>query len=677
MPNSVFIRILLPVLLVLSYRQILAQEQRSVLSRAEAYYSQYKYALAAVLYEGQVKRKHTSTGIMEKLADCYYQINQYNKAAFWYNRIVQLKDAQITDWLYYGDMLKSSGKYAEAKEAYLQYMQRSKMNIAARINGCDSAQAWLMRPVNYTVKNMWDLNSSLSDWGAVAYNGNDIVFVSDSLRYTVLDPKDHLEKSNDGRTNQPFQKIYLADDHLGDSRRGLIRGFSGVLNHSGYHIGPVMFSPGGDTVFFTMNNPGAIDYKNDRLYDQKTRRMIYSGTRRLLLYMSVKGSHNQWMKPVAFAYNKPEAYSTGHAALSRDGRILYFVSDRPGGKGKTDLWYTEKQTDSSWSVPRNCGTIINTDEEEEFPTIGPDGALYFSSKGHLGMGGYDIFVSYGSRDQWSDPVNLKGPVNSPADDFYYVAKDSTTGYFSSNRPGGKGDDDIYFFRIMASEKKDQSVLPRPKTILLETTVFDKSDRRPLPGTAVYLLNLGNNSQWVDKTNAAGKVFNLLEQGGRYRVYAWGQDCVDSSMQFTADNRDNTDTIHLQLLLGKTTPPVKPGEVFILKNLHYDFDKWNIRPDAARILDSLVGFLRQYPSIKIALCSYTDSRGSDQHNLILSEKRAIAAKAYLLGHGITDNRVIARGYGGTKLLNQCTKTVRCSEAEHEMNRRTEVEILEVK
>jgi outer membrane protein OmpA-like peptidoglycan-associated protein/tetratricopeptide (TPR) repeat protein len=442
-----------------------AQEQRSVLDMAGEHYARYEYAQAAPLYEQLARKNKTATGVLEKLAACYRQINAYEQAANWYTKITARPDAQAEDWLYLGDMLKSQGKYTEAKAAYTQYESKSGKQAASRIAGCDAAVSWLASPSpGYRVTNRKDLNTGLSEWGAVALPGSVVVFTSDSLRYTVLDENSKINPRHDGRTNNRYQKLYIADTVKSHPGVSFIHGFAPAINRYDYHIGPAAFSAGFDTAWITVTNPRRPDYRRERVFDKKQYRTIYYGTRRLELWMSVKGSDGRWQQPVAFAYNKAGEYSVGHAALSRDGQLLYFVSDRPGGMGKTDIWYCEKQSDGSWGEPQNCGSAINTAEEEEFPTTGQDGALYFSSKGLVGMGGFDIFRAEGSKANWQEVKNLQSPVNSPADDFYYTATNETGGFISSNRAGGSGADDIYAFRVTAP------VQPRPALpALTETT----------------------------------------------------------------------------------------------------------------------------------------------------------------------------------------------------------------
>lgn len=464
--------VLSAVVAVLAPRPLYAQEQRSVLNMAAEHYARMEYALAAPLYEKLARNKKADIVLLEKLAGCYRETNAYEQAANWYANITERADAQPEDWLYYGDMLKSQGKYTEAKAAYTQYENKSGHPVRNRIAGCDSALVWLAAPSPaYRVTNRRDINTSFSEWGAVGLPGNLVVFTSDSLRYTVLDANSNINPRYEGRSNTPYQKLYVSDSVTAHPGVSFIHGFAPALNRYKYHIGPVAFSAGFDTAWITLTNPDKPDYKRERVFNRKEYRTVYYGVRRLQLMMSVRGRDGRWTQPVPFAYNKTGAYSVGHAAPGRDGQVLYFVSDMPGGYGKTDIWYCERQADGSWGQPYNCGPGINTAEEEAFPTTAQDGMLYFSSKGLTGMGGFDIFRAEGSRAQWSSVQNLKSPVNSPADDFYYTASGESGGFFSSNRPGGAGADDIYAFTVTPAPRS-LPVLP----VLAENTTRTAEDK---------------------------------------------------------------------------------------------------------------------------------------------------------------------------------------------------------
>jgi len=334
-----------------------------------------------------------------------------------------------------------------------------------------------------------------------------------------------------------------------------------------------------------------------------------------------------------------------------------------GGHGGTDIWYSELQTDGSWGEPKNAGAAINTEGDEMFPHIATDGTLYYSTNGLPGMGGLDIFSAKGIRNQWSEVKNMGYPINSANDDFSFVIYgQEVSGYLSSNRKGGIGDDDIYSFSIA-----------KQKIILaLKGVTYNKKTSEELPGAAVSLLTDHNQLVAKKLSQENGTFFFELSPDTDYTILAQKEKFYADSMIITTKGIIDTKTFEIVLRLD---PLLEKGKTIRIENIHYDFDKDNIRPDAAKILDELVRTLRDNPTLKIELASHTDSRGSDVYNEGLSQRRAQSAVNYLISRGIARERLVAKGYGEKRLLNRCANGVGCSVAEHQENRRTEFTILE--
>ncbi len=653
---------------------VFAQEQRQTKDRANEAYIRYEYAVAAELYEKITKQKNSkdSIAIFTRLADCYRELNRFEEAAKYYGILVNMQDAPVESHRYYGDVLKNLEQYAAAKDAYKRYLQKKDTLLTKELAGCDSALNWMAHPSNHTLQNLKGVNTGKSDWGAVWYGkNNQIVFVSDSFRTTQMLSK--LKKSDKriyGRTSTGFQKIYVVDTNSRGLDMNYIHDFSPSLNGFHFHTGPVVFSPGFDTAYFTLTSPILDDEKTKRIRI-KGRNVVY-GTRRLEVFVTEKDTATgEWGKPHSFAHNKPELYSIGHIALSKDGNLVYFTSNMPGGQGGLDIWYSEKKADGSWSDPQNCGAVINTAADEGFATTGNGNTVYFSSKGHTGMGGFDLFRTTGSKNNWDKPVNMGYPVNSGGDDFYYTAKDNRTGFLSSNRKGGEGSDDIYTFSLPEPPK---IIKPLP-VLVLENTVFDSSGRVLTDSVNVTLRNTAKNISWRTPANINGKNFFILEANTSYFIRASRKGYLPDSTSFVSPAVINgMDTIYTKLHLRK--PIYRVGFVFKLENLYYAYNKSDIRPDAALVLDTLVMLLNQHPSMKIELSSHTDSRGGDAYNYALSDRRAKSAVQYLISKGIAADRLVARGYGETRLVNNCANGVACSEPDHQMNRRTEVKVLKI-
>lgn len=640
---------------------ILAQEQPSIERLAEEYYLKYEYARAANLYKRMAERKQVKTVTLERLAESYRKINDYARAANWYARLLERGDAHPQTGLHYADMLKCQGRYDEAKAAYLLYAQKagqSKM-LSDRIAGCDAAPKWMEDPVMGSITNITRLNTGYSDWGATFYPGG-IIFMSDSLWRDLLLPDSRENKKLYGRNKHPYFKLYLADTN--SYGNVYISDLSPAFNQFLYHIGPVTFDSTFQTAYFTVTDPAPrISAAEKERYGFG---LTIHGNRRLELFISRKDTQGVWQQPASFPYNNPAAYSIGHAALSNDGRVLYFASDMPGGHGGTDIWYSELQPEGHWGSPQNCGTVINTHEDEAFPVMGPEGTLYYSGKGGIGMGGFDIFSTKGNRAQWSQPENMRYPVNSPGDDFHFVTRRDGSGFLTSNRAGGKGDDDIYSWGPTPRYTLTPVKVPGLQ-IDLKVTVCP-----PFRGSCIYLFNRQRGVGWCFSTDADGTFTAKLEKETDY-VIRITKNGITDSLEFNTRGMDSSKTLLKDLCPQER---IKTGAIFRLKNLHYDYDKFNIRPDAARVLDSLALILQQRPTMRIELGSHTDSRGSHQYNLELSRRRARSAVTYLEQAGIAPGRLEWRGYGATKLLNHCEPGVKCTDKEHEENRRTEIMIL---
>lgn len=669
---------ILGVLLSVTYSSY-AQEQPTYATLADKRFEHFQFAAAAPAYEKMASRKIVKPQVLYRLAYSYDMMQQYQQALNWYKAYMKRDSADNHVWLRIGDLYKTLQQYDSAKIAYTKYSTTTgdAGKVKSKIAGCDSALVWLKNPQAISLVNEANINTNVSDWGATFY-GSKIVFASEYTRENILELSE-VNKDNYGRTGNPYLKLYVADPRWHNKqdtlwqKEKLITDFSQKANAYKLHTGPVVFTKRLDTAYFTVTHTG----KEIRYEKTETRHEV--GTRKLELFYTVKDANGRWEKPVPFAYNNAQKYSVGAAALSNDGSILYFTSDMPGSVGKTDIWFCVKQADGNWSDPKNCGPSINTADEEAFPTLAKDNTLYFSSKGHPGMGGLDIFSATGSLDKWSTPANLKAPLNSSYDDFYFSV-DATMGYLSSDRPGGAGNDDIYSFVL------PEPVKPKPAVIVvvLNVIVKNETNNTVIEKAGVQLTNKGRNADWQKYTDVAGTTAFLLEGNSKYTVKASREGLISDSLQFETGELLKSDTIYKTLVLKAI--PVKPkpepvkekeynvGDRFVLEDLYYDFDKSNIRPDAALVLDKLIVILEKYPTMEIELSSHTDSRGNDNYNLILSQKRATSAVQYLIAHGIKASRVKAKGYGETRLLNRCKNGVVCTDAEHQLNRRTEVMVL---
>jgi outer membrane protein OmpA-like peptidoglycan-associated protein len=563
--------------LILLAKISLAQEQFSVMRQADKAYDRYEYFKSLSLYLEVVNMDNPDVRVAQRIADCYLNINQYANAEIWYAKAVADPKVNKASHYFYAEVLLRDQKFELAKQQYKLYYDNDPESLAFKLADCDSAALWMSRKSDYKIENKRSFNTPYSDWGLNYEAKTGYIFTSDRITGDAVD----------NRTGNSWFKLYRADGKTSAVTPVMITSVISDNFNGHYHIGPIAVTPSGDTAYITITTEIS---KSKLTTDQKnfnSKQTLVS--RRLQLAIAVK-RNDQWVIIGSFPYNNIREYSVSSAALSNDGKLIYFASDMPGGEGMTDIWYCEKQSNGKWGKPVNCGKTINTPYEDDFPYIDSLGTLYYASKGLPGMGGYDIYSAKGEKADWAEPQNLKYPVNSTSDDFYYVSHNGLSGFFSSNRDGGAGSDDIYAF------SHPPIVIP-PKQVSKDTA---------------------------------------------------------------------------KIPIAAATPDTTQG--FTFEPIYYDLDKSNIRPDAATELDKLVAFLKQYPAIKIRVAAYTDSRASGDYNDALSQRRATAVVDYLIAKGIDANRLTATWHGESNLVNNCLPGVQCTEAEHQLNRRTEFTVI---
>ncbi|MDA8686364.1 OmpA family protein, partial [Robiginitalea sp.] len=377
-----------------------------------------------------------------------------------------------------------------------------------------------------------------------------------------------------------------------------------------------------------------------------------------------------WSEPESLSINSSE-YSVAHPALSPDGKTLYFASDRPGGQGASDLWMVPIRQDGSLGTPQNLGSEINTPARETFPFVTSENLLYFSSDGHPGLGGLDVFaaelpnLSHGGKI-----LNVGRPVNSPQDDFTFILSDEThKGYFASNRPGGKGNDDIY-----------EVLEHRPLSFNCEQritgTVRDKIKNEVLTGATVRIINEDNIEIGTAITDTKGQytITRDCNQGSFVRASREGYIATEEYLRASSGKPRIIDFyLEPETVYGGYGDDL--AKLFQLSTIYFDFDRWEIRPDAEIEIMKIVTAMEKYPSLKVVVNSHTDSRGPDAYNLWLSQQRAESTVQYMISQGIAPDRLIGRGYGETQLINACSNGKACSDQEHALNRRSEFIIQE--
>lgn len=624
-----------------------------VLNAADKQYKLYNYINAIDLYEQAYKKKQTLYAA-EQLAKCYRFINDYKQTASWYAIAAGMPETSVDNVLQYAKALQQNMKYTEAKEQYQKYASTNKQVTSSQLKlwevGCDSALLWMKKPVAITLDNEKKLNTPQSDWGVHLYQ-NSVVFASD--RSSAIEDKQDAHRpflKFDG-SKKPDRNIYgwTGNRYLRLFVEGKNKDSVSILPVNAgteYHIGPASFTADGNEMYFTLTKiPKKPVYAKDGI-----------ATLNLEIYSCKKDSTGKWTVPTPFKYNKAEAYSNGDPFISADGNSLYFVSSMPKGMGGTDIYRSRKTNAGDWDTPENLKGL-NTEGNERTPILDQEDNLFFSSDGRIGMGGLDIFAIKISNGKIAEPVNLHYPINSSQDDFAYIKSNDQTGYLSSNRTDGIGSDDIYSFL--------------PKQVIafwLVGKALDRNSKKPLAHAIVTLKKINGQALKVETDETGDFKFNL-DQASDYNLTGDKTGYRGDVSSLTTYNLNVSAEIKRDLYLEQIIidKPIR------IENIYYDFDKSNIRPDAAIELDKLVKIMRDNSTIWIELGSHTDSRGNDQYNQWLSQSRANSAVQYIIDRGINKNRIIAKGYGESMLLNQCSNGVKCSEADHQLNRRTEFEI----
>jgi outer membrane protein OmpA-like peptidoglycan-associated protein/tetratricopeptide (TPR) repeat protein len=614
--------------------------QKGKVAKANKNFDKYSYIDAREVYLKVVEDGYKSAEIYKRLGDTYYYNSEYKSASKWYSNLMSEFPDDIEPKYYYrgAQSLKSSGEYEKSDNIMKLYYDNGGSTIVAK-NFSENPgylHSIAENARDFSIEKT-TINSNLSDFGPSFY-GNKIVFAS--------------SQKNEGEkilswNGLPFLDLYQADmDDEGNLSN--VTGLSGDINTK-YNESSTAITKDGKTLYFTRNN--FTEGKKGR--DSKK-------TIRLKLYKATKSGDNLWTNVVELPFNGAE-FSVAHPALNNDENRLYFASDMEGTYGQSDLWYVDVSGGDSYGTPVNLGATINTEERDTFPFISDKNKLYFSSDGHAGLGGLDVFVSELNEDGsvLDSITNLGEPTNSVYDDFgFIINEEKRIGYISSNRSGDKGsiDDEIYLIK----EKKC--------VISIEGVVTDIDTGALLPGAVVSLMDEELNL--VDSTivgEDATYNFNV-DCDKQYTLRVVKTEYTPEEEAVKTPNKTGSIAVPFRLkLIG--CPPEDLGCRLTLEPIYFDYDRFNIRPDAEIELAKILAAMREYTELIIHIESHTDSRAEDLYNELLSEKRAQSTLNWLVDQGIDRSRLSAQGYGETQLVNGCTNEVECTEEEHQLNRRS--------
>jgi peptidoglycan-associated lipoprotein len=651
------------------------------------YYNAIPYLKKAYSKEKDKMRK---AAILFRIAESYRNINDTKAAEEWYAKTVKAGYDNSIVFLRLGEAQKANGDYESALANFKTYKLSNPDDPrgATGVTSCELAKEWVKNPTKHVIENVEALNTKYSDFGLIFSKRNPRLAFFTSSRESATG------KLYDGWTGQKYTDLFqsIRDDK---GKWSTPQPITAPLNTE-FAEGSAVLDRSGNTMFFTKCTPGKTKAGFCNIYISRRRGDLWDIP-----------------KPLNMV---GDSVTIGHPALSPDERTLYFTSDMPGTIGGRDIWMSLYSVQTrSWSKPINLGPKVNTVGDEMYPYVSSDGTLYFSSNAHVGMGGLDLFKTkfVGSRtpysyynnpnnadissdeegpgespildlnfvikdtviapvdslsfyaQQWSEPENLKYPINSSYDDFAIVFEEggpSETGYFSSVREGGKGFDDIYRFHVP------------PLEFTIQGKVMDIDNRGGIKGASIELL--GNDGSIVTvKTDKRGVyIFDktMVKANTVYKLTALAKDYLSAKgVQSTVGLTESTDLFQDAFLLKSTLKPIT------IPNILYDYNKATLRPESRISLDSTVIILNDNPKLIVSINAHTDSRGGEDYNIDLSQKRAQSVVDYLTSKGIDPQRLVANGYGKSKPkiteeeINKLSTEAQ-KEAAHQLNRRTEFE-----
>jgi outer membrane protein OmpA-like peptidoglycan-associated protein len=613
------------------------------MSKADKRFAQGEYEPAIALYKADVAKGKGAANANFRIGEALRLSNRLDQAEPYYKAAMDggLRNADLG--YRYAESLKANGKFDEAAAQFSTYAQSGgnttlTAQAATESQAASASKALAGKAAAYDVAPLDALNSPESDFSASRLpSSGELVFASGREGKTF--------QGNGGKMLALYAQKF---DDPNTMTGGTTRKLDAQFNNANVHQASATYTPDGNTMVFARSNDGSK-----------------KGFKSVDLWISYF-RNGAWTTPELANLNDASADDFA-PAFAPDGKTLYFSSARSGGVGGNDLYKATIDANGRFSAAENLGPNINTVGNENFPGVAPDGTLYFSSDGHPGFGKLDIF-----RSENGQVINMGPGVNSAGDDFAPFFTSNTMGVFASNREGGKGSDDLYSFK-----KKPRPVV----TFYLDGTLLERDTQTnattPVEGENVTIT--GPNGQKMDVTAGAGGKFSAkLDSAKTYELFAdragdfSARGTVSTEGRYpdaaTLTQQQNDIRIPVTLTLNK----IKVNVAIEVKDIFYDYNKSNIRPDAAVRLDTLVQTLRDNPKINIELSSHTDQRGKDAYNLKLSQKRAESAVAYIVSKGISKSRITAKGYGETRPIVANPK----NEADYQRNRRTEFKVTRI-
>ena len=624
--------------------------QEKLVAKANEKYDEYSFSPAIDIYSRILKKGYVSADLLKKLGNAYYFNADYMEAAETYKRLVDNYPSDVSAEYYfrYAQTLKTLGDYGHSNAIMAKFTEATTGDIRAEVYKSEKEYLEDIRKNSgrYDLET-FEYNSPYSEFAPSFYKKG-LIFSSDR-------DTGNLARYRHTWNSKDFLDLYKVN--ADSSSMGFVSKLGKDIN-TRLHESTSITTKDGEVLYFTRNNFKQGKYiKDDK------------GIIRLKIFRATL-TDGVWGSVEELPFNS-DSYSVAHPALSPDEKTLYFASDMPGSLGASDIFKVSINEDGSFGTPENLGSNINTEARETFPFITTNEILYLSSDGHPGLGGLDVFGTKISDGRFNNPiVNVGAPINSNMDDFTFIIDDaSQKGYFASNRTEGQGGDDIYAFT-----QTSPLIVDCNQTI--SGTVRDKISNELLVGATIKVIDESNTEIYSTITDSQGnyKLSIDCNQGNFVRALMEG---FVPEEEYLAKSEGKSQIV--DFYLERDTVNAGFGDdlakLLQLSTIYFDFNKYNIRKDSEVEVEKVIVAMEKYPSLKIKVNSHTDSRGEDTYNLWLSKKRAESTVNYMIAKGIAKSRLTSEGFGETKLVNKCSNGVACSNAEHELNRRSEFIIIQ--
>ena len=624
-------------LLIIMFSFTVVGQRRSI-KKADDYFELNYFVEAIKHYEKAESNKKIGDKrayVTRRLAEANYEVFDYKKSLYWYKKIFSL-NVQLSedDYFNYASLLRINGDFEEAKEKFFQY---------ANLVGDDELKEYYKNLSDWSKNNEKTAQIEVfSTDVSIGGRGLGVAFYLDGLIYSQT-------KKNFKGTSTPFYDIVYSKtdkDKFEKSKK-----LPGFYNNEFFN-GGAFFSVADSTLYFTSN---ASDRKKFRSLSPRYH-LSKDGINNLRIYSS-KFEDGKFRKRKDLSINHDD-FSNAHPTLTPKGDTMYFVSNRPSGSGGYDIYRSVKKGES-WSPAENLGENVNTDKNEMFPSI-VGNKLYFSSYGHMNYGGSDIFeVIVQSDGTTSSPENLGKPYNSSVDDFAMIINPhKEDGYITSNRNDTNGYDNIYYFKKAPPDTINAFAKHRFHLEAIDSVTVNLYQ---VTGDTETMVSTG-------LTDTTGTIPLVLEKGKEYQVYFTKEGLKPDTIAKLIHKDERKDVIALF-----DSAPVFGAEM-VMKNIYFAFDKWDILEESKPVLDQLYYYMKQYNEINVFIGAHTDCRGIDVYNNKLSDKRAQSTVEYLIQKGVHPDRLTWKGYGKTKIKVICGRCSRCTEEQHQQNRRVTFEVV---